>query len=132
MLRKREALHIQETKHDADDVWWQWHLCHWCEAWETGRPEAEVLNTAFRRPMERKLIRVQRYLEVREANSQQWATLTKYGRKKLLRSALEVMFAPLMVYIELKRRALNLVAKEREANAKAKQKTKQKQSKSKQ
>ena len=82
--------------------------------------------------MERKLIRVQRYLEVRKANSQQWSVLTKDGRKKLLRSKLEVLFAPLMVFLELKRRALNLVAKEREANAKAKQKTKQKQSKSKQ
>ena len=41
MILKREALHIQQTKHDADDVWWQWHLCYWCEAWETGRPEAE-------------------------------------------------------------------------------------------
>ena len=112
MIRKCEALHIQETKHDADDVWWQWHLCYWCEAWETGRPEAEVLNTALRKPIERKLLRAKRYTEVLNAHTEEWSVLTKSGQRRFLRSKLEVLFEPLGKFLELKRRALHLVAKD--------------------
>ena len=61
MVMKKEALHIQETKQDAEDQWVKWHLCVCCEAVQTGKTEAEVIDTAFGKPLEHKRIRVQGY-----------------------------------------------------------------------
>ena len=66
MIMKQEAVHIQETKQDADDEWVKWHLCPRCEALETGQTEAEVMEATFKKPMEHKKIRVQRYQECLE------------------------------------------------------------------
>ena len=117
---KKEALHIQETKQDAEDQWVKWHLCVCCEALQTGKTEAEVMDTAFKKPMEHKKIRVQRYQECLEKKTQKWeAKASKWGRetnpwttqtrrtkKKLLRSNLEEMFpkgkAPAMVAKDVK------------------------------
>ena len=54
MVMKQEAVHIQETKQDAEDQWVKWHLCVWCEVLQTGQTEAEVMETAFKKPMEHK------------------------------------------------------------------------------
>ena len=115
MVMKQEAVHIQETKQDADDHWGKWHLCPRCEALETGQTEAEVMEATFKKPMEHKKIRVQRYKEAVEKNLQEWeATAGKCGKKnllkstkkKLLRSNLEEMFpkrkAPAMVAKDVK------------------------------
>ena len=66
MVVKKEAVHIQETKQDAEDQWVKWHLCVCCEALQTGKTEAEVMDTAFKKPMEHKKIRVQHYQECLE------------------------------------------------------------------
>ena len=132
MVMKQEAVHRQETKQDADDEWVKWHLCpserHLClrcEALETGQTEAEVMEATFKKQMEHKKNRVQRYHECLEKNSQKWkAKASKWGRetnpwttrtgsnllrrtkKKLLRSNLEEMFpngkAPAMVAKDVK------------------------------
>ena len=116
MVMKQEAVHIQETKQDADDRWVKWHLCPSCEAEETGQTEAQVMEANFKKPMERKKIRVRRFQEVREKNSQEWEVLTRKGKRKLLRTELEELFMPLMEYIELKRKALAVVAKDVKAH----------------
>ena len=72
MIMKQEAVHIQETKQDADDHWGKWHLCPRCEALETGQTEAEVMEATFKKQMEHKKNRVERYQEVPEKNSQVW------------------------------------------------------------
>ena len=89
MIMKQEAVHIQETKQDADDEWVKlhkrrskradmrpqkadWHLCPSCEAQETGQTEAEVMEATFKKQMEHKKNRVERYHEVPEKNSQVW------------------------------------------------------------
>ena len=71
--------HIQETKQEADIEWVKWHLCpserHLCprfEALETGQTEAEVMEATFKKQMEHKKNRVERYQEVPEKNSQVW------------------------------------------------------------
>ena len=125
MVMKQEAVHIQETKQDADDEWVKWHLCPRCEALETGQTEAEVMEATFKKQMEHKKNRVQRYHECLEKNSQKWeAKASKWGRetnpwttrtganllrrtkKKLLRSNLEEMFpkgkAPAMAATDVK------------------------------
>ena len=107
-------------KQDADNKSVKWHLCPTCEALETGHTEAEVMEATFKKQMEHKKNRVQRYHECLEKNSQKWeAKASKWGRetnpwttrtganllrrtkKKLLRSNLEEMFpkgkAPAMV-----------------------------------
>ena len=61
MVMKQEAVHIQETKQDADDRWVKWHLCPSCEAEETGQTEAQVTEANFKKPMERKKLRVERF-----------------------------------------------------------------------
>ena len=124
--------HIQETKQEADIEWVKWHLCpserHLCprfEALETGQTEAEVMEATFKKQMEHKKNRVQRYHECLEKNSQKWkAKASKWGRetnpwttrtganllrrtkKKLLRSNLEEMFpkgkAPAMAAKDVK------------------------------
>ena len=66
MVMKQAAVHIQETKEDADDHWGKWHLCPKCEAVETGQTEAEVMETTFKKPTEHKKNRVQHYKEVIE------------------------------------------------------------------
>ena len=104
-------------KQDADDKWVKWHLCPRCEALETGQTEAEVMEATFKKPMEHKTIRVQRYKEVLKKKSQEWEALTSRGEKKeFLRVQLEEMLQPLMQYIQLKREALALVAKDVEAH----------------
>ena len=45
-------------------------------------------DTAFKRPIERKKLRVGRYKQVRKRHSQQWRVLSKTGRKELLRAKL--------------------------------------------
>ena len=115
---------IQQTKQEADNEWVKWHLCpserHLCprfEALETGQTEAEVMEATFQKPMEHKKIRVQRFKEVLNKNTQEWEALGSLGEKrKFLRSKLEEMFTPLMEYIELKRNALAIVAKDVEAH----------------
>ena len=117
MVLHREAVHIQQTKDDAKDEWVQWHLCPKCEALETGQTEAEVMEATFKKPIEHKKIRVQRYQDMLEKNSQEWEAMGSLReKKKLLRSKLEEMFTPLMEYIELKRNALAIVAKDVEAH----------------
>ena len=109
MVTKEQVLHIQETKYDTED---QWHLCVRCEAWWTGKTEAAVRDTAFKRPIERKKLRVERYQEVRKKHSQKRQVLCHVGRKMLLRAEFQAMFQPLMEYIELKRKALAFVEKD--------------------
>ena len=111
MVSHKEAVHIQETKDDPEDEWVQWHLCPKCEALETGQTEAEVMEATFKKQMEHKKNRVQRYHECLEKNSQKWkakasksgretnpwtirtgANLLRRTKKKLLRSNLEEMF----------------------------------------
>ena len=94
MVIKQEAVHIQETKQDPDDEWVKWHLCPRCEALETGQTEADVMEANFKKPMEHKKIRVQRYQEALKKNSQEWEATggkksTRSTKKKLLRSNLE-------------------------------------------
>ena len=112
MVKKEEALHVQEMEWDAEDQWAQWHVCVSCEAWRTGQPEAAVRDSVFKRPIEHKKLRAERYHEVRKKHSQQWRVLSKTGRKMLLRKEFQAMFEPLMEYIELKRRALAFVQKD--------------------
>ena len=66
MVKKEQALHIQEMEYDAEDQWEQWHVCVPCEAWRTGQTEAAVRDSVFKRPIERKKLRVERYHEVRK------------------------------------------------------------------
>ena len=61
----------------------KWHLCVWCEVLQTGKTEAEVRDTAFKKPMERKKIRVERYHEVRKKNSQSWQVLCKQWEERV-------------------------------------------------
>ena len=70
MVMKKEALHIQETKQDAEDQCVKWHLCLRCEALQTGQTEAEVIEATFKKPKEHKLHRVQHYQEMLKKNSQ--------------------------------------------------------------
>ena len=49
MVSHKEAVHIQETKDDAEDEWVQWHLCPKCDARETGQTEAEVMEATFKK-----------------------------------------------------------------------------------
>ena len=126
MVLHREAVHIQQTKDDAKDEWVQWHLCPKCEALETGQTEAKVMEDNFKKPMERKKLRVQRYQEVLKKNRQEWQALGSKGkRKKFVRAMLEEMFEPLMVFIELKRKALAVVAKDVELHKALRQKLKE-------
>ena len=70
------VMHIQETKPGVkqsklpvkpklfstrDLV--KWHLCPGCEAQETGKTEAEVMEKKFKKPMEHKQKRVMQYQE---------------------------------------------------------------------
>ena len=94
MIRKQEAVDIQETKQDAEDEWVKWHLCPRCEALETGQTEADVMEANFKKPMEHRKIRVQRYQEALKKNSQEWEATggkksTRSTRKKWLRLNLE-------------------------------------------
>ena len=41
----------------------KWHLCPGCEAQETGKTEAEVMEKKFKKPMEHKQKRVMQYQE---------------------------------------------------------------------
>ena len=117
MVLKQEAVHIQETKQDADDRWVKWHLCPSCEAEETGQTEAQVMEANFKKPMERKKLRVERYKEAVKKNSQEWPAMgSRREKRQFLRVKLEEMFQPLMEYIQLKRKALALVAKDVEAH----------------
>ena len=117
MVKKQEPVHIQETKQDADDRWVKWHLCPSCEAEETGQTEAQVMEANFKKPMERKKIRVERYKEAVKKNSQEWLAMGSRGEKRqFLRVKLEEMFQPLMEFLRLKREALALVAKDVEAH----------------
>ena len=97
MVMKQEAVHIQETKEDADDHWEKWHLCPKCEAVETGQTEAEVMETTFKKPTEHKKNRVQHYKEVIEKEKnllkskkrnlqEREATASKCGKENLLKS----------------------------------------------
>ena len=52
-------------------------------------------DSAFKRPIERKKLRVERYQQVRKKHSQQWPVLCKVKRKDLLRSKFRKMFIPL-------------------------------------
>ena len=106
MVMKAQALHIQEMEYDAEDQWVRWHVCVRCEAWMTGQSEAAVKAWAFRRPIEHKRLRAQRYLEVKKKHSQQWGVLSNTGRKMLLRKELLAMFEPVMEYIAAKREAI--------------------------
>ena len=116
MVRHEEAVHIQETKQDAEDKWVKWHLCPKCEALETGQTEANVMEANFKKPMEHRKIRVQRYQEAQKKNSQEFKALGSRRQKRLLRVTLEEMFTPLVEYIELKRKALAIVAKDVKAH----------------
>ena len=69
MVMKQEAMHIQATKQDAD-IEVKWHLCPRCEGLETGQTEAQVMEATFKKPMEHKKNRVQRYHQVLEKISQ--------------------------------------------------------------
>ena len=106
MVMKERALHIQGMEYDAEDQWERWHVCVRCEAWMTGQSEAAVKASAFRRPIEHKRLRAQRYLEVKKKHSQQWGVLSNTGRKMLLRKELLAMFEPVMEYIAAKREAI--------------------------
>ena len=117
MVSHDEAVHIQETKQDADDKWVQWHLCPRCEALETEQTVAKVMDANFKKPIEHKKIRVQRYQEALKKNSQEWEALgSRREKRTLLRLKLEEMFTPLVEYIELKRKALAIVAEDVKAH----------------
>ena len=80
----------QRSKQDLDDEWVKWRLCLKCEALETGQTEADVMEATFKKPMEHKKIRVQRYQEAQKKNSQEFKALGSRRQKRtLLRVTLE-------------------------------------------
>lgn len=125
MIKKQELVHIQETINDEDDKWREWHICPSCEATGTGQELEAVMDANFSQPIERKKLRVQRFQECQAKNQQRFDAMgSKREKKVLLRSLLEEMFEPLLHYIELKRRALSLVAKDVVLHAHLKEKLK--------
>ena len=56
--------------------WMKCHLCPRCEALETDQSEADVIEATFKKPMEHKKIRVQRYQD--EWVSSTAGTITSY------------------------------------------------------
>ena len=126
MVRKQEAVHIQETKDDAPDKWVEWHVCPSCEAMATGQTEDQVMEANFSKPIEHKKIRVQRLKEVLKKNTAQWEALDSLGNKRIfLRVKFQEMFGPLVEFIKLKNKALAIVAKDVEAHNVLKQKLKE-------
>ena len=70
------------TKHNADDERAQRHPSPRREAPQTGQTEAEVMEANFKKPMERKKLRVERYKEAVEKHSQEWKAPSKDGKRK--------------------------------------------------
>ena len=96
----------------------KWHLCPGCEALETGQTEAKVMEANFKKPMEHKKLRVERFQEVLKKNSQEWkARRRTRGKKKFVRSSLEELFP--------KSKAPAMVAKDVEAHTALVQKLKE-------